>query len=131
MRKNVFAAGFISMAILIASSCKNNEIPDYDIDFTFVEPASGLVLNSGDELHMEIDVQGTAPINNIEVLVINTTSGDTIGNFPVSTNEQFYPFHEHLVVTAGVTSACKVVANAWASNYAERITKEVPFTINP
>lgn len=131
MKKNILLTSVIALITVFTFSCKNKEVPVYDIDFMFIEPTAAQVYSSGSEVHLEIDVQGTAPLNNLEVLVINLTANDTIQNYDVTTNDQFYEFHEHLIITVGVPSSFKVLANGWEGNYANRVSKEVLFTVNP
>ena len=131
MRKTIFSAVVVLATLVVVGSCKNKEVPAYDVSYTFIEPGMGDTILTGEELHMEIDIQGTAPINNIEVLAINNTTGDTLTSYVISTTEQFYPFHEHIIADVDAVSECSVIANAWAANYSERITKIVDFVILP
>lgn len=131
MRKNIVSITIVYFLLVFLISCKNKEIPAYDVDFMFIEPIAGQVYTSGDDVHLEIDMQGTAPINNIEVLIINTASNDTVGNFETSTTEQFYSFDDHLVITVGVASSFKILANAWTGSYDNRVFEELIFTVNP
>lgn len=124
-----------SIITIIASSCKEDNKDDltvYDVVISILEPEEGAVFATGEELHMEVDFDGTKALGNYEVLALNTTSGDTIAHFTGTSTELFLAFHEHhedLLVTA--VSNCTLTASAWETNYADRISESVNFTINP
>ena len=120
----------VIIGIVVLSSCYKDD-PAYDVSITFIEPEDGAIMVSGDSLHMEVDFECTKVLNNIEVLAINTTSGDTLADFVEATTERFYSFHEHIIPTVAVSSNINIIASGWESDYANRISKQVSVTMNP
>lgn len=128
--KNIMLLTCMCSMILIA--CNNDkEIADYDVVFTIIDPDEGVAYTSGDEFHMEVDFDATKPIMNLEVLVINMTSGDTLYNYQTTTNQDFYMFHEHPILSVGEASVCRFEVSAWETSYANRIWSDVHFNMNP
>jgi hypothetical protein len=118
------------------TACKNDDDPIdepevYDVTFTIVEPEDGAVFTSGDELHMEVDFEGTLALGNVEILAINHTTDDTIAHITATTTETFYMIHEHADLSVTEVSECHFIVSAWQTNYADRISEEIDFTINP
>ena len=59
-----------AIAAITFTACKNDDDPIdepevYDATFTIVEPEDGAVFTSGDELHMEVDFEGTLALGNV------------------------------------------------------------------
>jgi hypothetical protein len=134
MKNYLLAIAMISAITFTA--CKNDETPIdepvvYDVTFTIIEPEDGAVFTSGDELHMEVDFEGTKALGNVEILAINHTTDDTIAHFTASTTETFYMIHEHVDLSVTEGAECHFIVSAWETNYADRITEEIDFTINP
>ena len=110
----------------------DDEIVNYEVTISILEPVNGAVYSSGEELHMEVDFDGTKEIRNYEVLALNLTSGDTIAHFTGTSGDLFVPFHDHVEdVIVTETSNCTLTASAWEIEYADRISESVTFTINP
>lgn len=132
MRISMFMA-IVATVILFTASCKEDVVTPiaYDVTFTIVEPEQDAVFTSGDELHMEVDFEGTKALGNVEMLAINHTTGDTIAHFTATTSETFYMMHEHADLDVTEISNCHFMVSAWETNYADRIMEEVDFTINP
>lgn len=128
--KKLFYFLSVIIGLAVFASCYKDD-PAYDVSITFIEPENGAVMVSGDSLHMEIDFECTKVLNNIEVLAINTTSGDTIANFTETTTDRFFNFHEHIMPVVTVSSNINIIASGWESDYANRISKQVSVTINP
>lgn len=131
--KNIAIALAAAAMIFTVSSCKEDEVPvvDYDVTFTIVEPEADFVALSGDELHMEVDVQGTKAIGNAEMLLIAAVSGDTLFSYSTTTTSDFLALHEHYIPSVTESTECHFMVSAWESNYADRISEEVHLTINP
>lgn len=128
--KKLFYFLSVIIGLAVFASCYKDD-PAYDVSITFIEPENGAVMVSGDSLHMEIDFECTKVLNNIEVLAINTTSGDTIANFTETTTDRFFNFHEHIMPVVTVSSNINIIASGWESDYVNRISKQVSVTINP
>lgn len=121
-----------AISVLFFSSCNNDsDKPDYDVIFTIIEPEEGGVYTSGQEFHIEADVEGTLPIENIEMILHNMTTGDTLWYYSTTTSQDFYAFHDHPILAVAGASECHFEISAWQYAYADRITKEVHFEINP
>lgn len=116
-----------------ATSCKQDEVPEvtYNVTFTIIEPEADFVAVSGDELHMEVDLQGTKAIGNAEMLLIDEMSGDTLFTYSTTTTSDFLTMHEHYIPSVAMSTMCHFMVSAWESNYADRLTEEVHLTINP
>lgn len=132
----MYLLAFATITTITFTSCKNDKEPIdepvvYDVTFTIVEPEDGAVFTSGDELHMEVDFEGTKALGNVEMLAINHVSGDTIAYFTATTAETFYMMHEHVDLTVAAITECHFIVAAWETNYADRIYEEIDFTINP
>ncbi len=113
-------------------SCNNdNEQPDYGVIFTIVEPEEGGMYTSGGEFHIEVDIEGTLPIGNIEMLVHNMTTGDTMWYYSTTTSQDYFTYHDHPILAVVNPSMCHFEVSAWESSYDNRITEEVHFEINP
>lgn len=127
MKKVLLFTALIGMLMM---SCKKDEETPvvYDITFTVIEPAADEELMVGSELHMEVDIEGTKAIGNVELLVMNG-AGDTVVNFQTSTTETFLNVHEHYDIVAGDVGDCHMQISAWESNYADRKTQEVHFHV--
>lgn len=109
----------------------NNPSDEYTATITILEPEDGMVMNSGEELHVEVDFENDTEIHNVEVLVMNETSGDTIMFFSEHVHvENLYQFHEHEHVLVTEVSACKVTALTWDDDKSKAISKSVNFTVN-
>ena len=80
---------------------------------------------------MEVDVQGTKAIGNVELLAINLTSGDTIANYYMTSTSDFVMMHEHADLLVTEVADCQFIVSAWETNYADRISETRNFTINP
>jgi|GEM_PF-1740350 len=133
MKKSIIVAFAITFAVAF-SACNNDEpveLTKYEITFDIVEPEEGAVFTSGDELHMEVDVQGTKAIGNVELLAINLTSGDTIANYYMTSTSDFLMMHEHADLLVTEVADCQFIVSAWETNYADRISETRNFTINP
>ena len=64
-----------SIITIIASSCKEDNKDDltvYDVVISILEPEEDAVFATGEELHMEVDFDGTKALGNYEVLALNT-----------------------------------------------------------
>ncbi len=131
--KNFILLAIVALLAATFTSCKNDapEVIIYDVSFTMIEPEDGAVFASGDELHMEVDFDGTKALGNIEMLAINHNTNDTIAYFTTTTNESFYMYHEHVDLLVTEFTECHFIVSAWETNYADRITEEIDFTINP
>lgn len=113
--------------VLFTACDKEDDTPEvtaYDVTFTIIEPADDSHAMIGTELHMEVDLEGTKAINNIELLFINA-AGDTVVNYQTTTTETFFNVHEHYDVEASDAGDCHMQISAWESNYDDRITEEV------
>lgn len=125
--KNAFL--LTALCGVLFTACNNDPEPEpettvYDVTFTVVEPEDDSHVMIGTELHMEVDLEGTKAIGNIELLFINA-AGDTVVNYQTSTTETFFNVHEHYDVVASDAGDGHVQISAWESNYADRKTEEI------
>lgn len=133
--KNFLILPILTIVFVFTTSCSDDDketFVDYDVTIAILEPEEDAVFATGEELHMEVDFDANKALGNYEVLALNLTSGDTIAHFTGTSTELFLAFHEHqedLLVTA--VSNCTLTASAWETNYADRISESVNFTINP
>lgn len=124
--------------VIALSACDNKkeETPDtkYDATITIIEPDEGMVMNSGEELHIEVDVEVAGTIHNVEVLAFNETTGDTILYYlDMPHTQNLFQYHEHVVPTVTEISNCWVKASSWGMDETalDADSKTVHFTINP
>ncbi|MFN3940563.1 MAG: hypothetical protein ACK4IY_08235 [Chitinophagales bacterium] len=133
--KNLLAICFALIISVVFYSCDKNKddnpTTDYTATITILEPEEGMVMNDGEELHVEVDFENDAVIHNLEILVLNETSGDTIMFFSEHVHaDNLYQFHEHEHVHVMENSNCKVTALTWDEDKSQAITKSVHFTVN-
>ena len=127
----------ITTAIVVLtyfSACNKEDPPagTYDATITIIEPDDGMILASGDELHVEIDFENDATIYNVEILVLNETSGDTLLYHNENASiANLYQFHEHIMPIVTSVSDCMVKASTWENDKSEAISKSVHVIINP
>ncbi|MBK7442253.1 MAG: hypothetical protein IPI65_12090 [Bacteroidetes bacterium] len=131
--KNVFVLATAIIFTLTIQSCKDDTVEPvvYEVTFTILEPEDGAVFTSGDELHMEVDFEGTKPLGNVEMFAINHLTDDTLAYFTAATSETFFMMHEHVDLSVTEITECHFIVSAWETNYADRKTEEIDFTINP
>lgn len=134
MNKLLIVCMFFIISGVIISCDKNNDDNhpgEYSATITILEPDEGMVMNSGEELHVEVDFENDAEIHNVEVLVMNETNGDTIMYFNEHVHvDNLFQFHEHEHVNVTEISSCKVTALTWDEDKTKAISKTVNFTIN-
>ncbi|MBC8172853.1 MAG: hypothetical protein H7X71_03010 [Chitinophagales bacterium] len=137
MRKLYFIT-IISVSLFVYSCDNEDEIPDppvgtYTPTIIFIEPADGEILDSGDELHMEVDFDYAGnTIHHVGLFVINEALNDTVFEFEEHADTpDFYSLHEHIVTDVAVATEYMVVA--WSSNSDESIvvSEHVHVTVNP
>lgn len=113
-------------------SCNDDEDqPEYDVIFNIIEPEEGVVYASGEEFHIEVDIEGTLPIGNIEMLLHNMTTGDTMWYYSTTTSQDYFAYHDHPILAVVNPSMCHFEVSAWEISYENRITQDVHFEINP
>ncbi|MEZ5014329.1 MAG: hypothetical protein R2794_08565 [Chitinophagales bacterium] len=130
----IFFIGMSAVVLIsVIYSCKEKdpETTPYTVTISFLEPAADDEIMSGSEMHMEVDFDGSKALGNIEVLALNTTTGDTIAYYNIPTNDAFYAFHEHADIIVAEHNMCTITASAWESDYADRISKSVMVHLIP
>lgn len=125
----LFTVLLIAMSVSVIS-CKEDEDISYSATFEIIEPEDGGVFSAADEFHMEVDITGTKALNNAEMLVISH-DGDTLFSYQTTTTSDFIMLHEHAFLTVTDTTECHFEVSVWQSDYANRISEEVHFTVNP
>lgn len=129
--KNIFFVAIGAMGLLAACDNKEETPVAYEITFTVVEPEEAMMVLSGEEVHMEVDIDGTKAIGNAEMLVINETTGDTLYSYQTATAESFLQLHEHFDIVVAAAADCMFMVSAWESNYADRVSEHVHFQAMP
>ncbi|MBK6730598.1 MAG: hypothetical protein IPG60_06380 [Bacteroidetes bacterium] len=136
--KNKFIV-FIATAMVFSLSACDEKVddtpdPNYDARITIIEPDEGMVMNSGEELHIEVDVEVVGTIHNVEVLALNETTGDTILYYlDMPHTQNLFQFHDHVEPIVTEISNCIVRASSWGMDETalDADSKTVHFTINP
>ena len=100
----------LSIAIIMSMTmaCKDEVTEVSRATITFVEPAMGDTLQSGEELHAEGTVQGNVELHGYELSFINLTTGEVLYNGVSETDAQSYSFHEHWINNVSDTSRVAV-----------------------
>lgn len=125
----------VTLSIIIAACNKTDSpIGKYEAKITIIEPDEGMVMSSGEELHIEVDFEVEGSIQNVEILALNETTGDTILYFKDMPHTQdLFQYHDHVIPAVNEISNCIVRASSWGMDETalDADSKTVHFTINP
>jgi hypothetical protein len=134
--KNICLTASAVLYALAFISCNNDDNDADDVyapTITFIEPADGAILTSGDELHMEVDFTYSGQtIHHIGIYVIDEAHADTLFSFSEhAETDDIYMLHEHIVTS--VTESTEYLVEAWSSNEDETqiVSEHVHVTVNP
>ncbi|MBC8047984.1 MAG: hypothetical protein H7Y00_14395 [Fimbriimonadaceae bacterium] len=126
----------IAAFIICFYGCENEPMNPggYDAVITIIEPEDGEDFDSGDELHVEVTFVNTGgEIANVQVLVLNETTSDTLLFVDEHADvAEYYEVHEHFDLDVSEISQFKVYAATWDhDDEANKIESEIQFTVNP
>lgn len=126
---------YILTFCMLVTSCKDDteEPGTYSHEITFIEPADGEEISSGDELHMEVDFNYSGnTIHSVGLYLINEASSDTLVNYSeLAETQDFYTLHQHYITDVADTTEYMVVAWSSKADGSEMVSEHVHVTVNP
>ena len=113
-----FIAILFSLSILVVSCKKDEEAPADEhshgasATITIYDPIADSTYEMGQSVDITVEIEGTAELHGYQILLINTTSGDTVKNVELHDHATIYSYGGNWIndVTAHSDMTCKVKA---------------------
>ncbi|MBC8047229.1 MAG: hypothetical protein H7Y00_10565 [Fimbriimonadaceae bacterium] len=122
---------YIIIIICVFTSCiERNNFPssdNYNARITIHEPVEGDVVSSNSSILLKTTFENDEKIQNIELVVINNTSGDTLYYINKDVNADFFYFvNEEIFIDAEPGDQLQLISTTWHKD-AEIKTLETVF----
>jgi hypothetical protein len=106
--------------VVLLYSCKEDDHDHmhgepYDVDIAFLEPAADATIDSGQELHMEVQFSSAGTIHNVKVRVFRDSDAAEVFLWEQHVHEESgsFEFHEHLTLTTSTHEDYTIEASTW------------------
>lgn len=106
----------ISLATILTSCKKDEEDPAHEHAVTatiqIFDPVADSAYENGQSVDITVEIEGSAELHGYQILMINTTSGDTVKNVELHDHAMVYSYGGNWIndVTEHSEMVCKVKA---------------------